>query len=51
MNKLKLTESAMIDLLGGNSKVARMCKVNPTAVIYWKKMASQEGIWCFWQLG
>ena len=43
MSKLKLTETAMIDLLGGNSKVARMCKVAPTAVIYWKKHGIPHG--------
>lgn len=43
MSKLKLTEPAMIDLLGGNSKVARMCKVAPTAVIYWKKHGIPHG--------
>ena len=43
MTKLKLSEPAMIDLLGGNSKVARMCKVAPTAVIYWKKHGIPHG--------
>ena len=43
MNKLKLTETAMIDLLGGNSKVARMCKVSPQTVIYWKKVGIPHG--------
>jgi len=43
MNKLKLSESAMIDLLGGNSKVARMCKVRPQAVIYWKQHGIPHG--------
>ena len=43
MNKLKLSESAMIDLLGGNSKVARMCRVNPSAVIYWRKHGIPHG--------
>ena len=43
MSKLKLTESAMIDLLGGNSKVARMCKVRPQAVIYWKQHGIPHG--------
>jgi DNA-binding transcriptional regulator YdaS (Cro superfamily) len=43
MNKLKLTEPAMIDLLGGNSKVARMCKVRPQAVIYWKEHGIPHG--------
>ena len=43
MDKLKLTENAMIDLLGGNSKVARMCRVNPSAVIYWRKHGIPHG--------
>ena len=43
MSKLKLSESAMIDLLGGNSKVARICKVMPQAVAYWKKAGIPHG--------
>jgi DNA-binding transcriptional regulator YdaS (Cro superfamily) len=34
--KLKLTDSAIIDLLGGTAKVARMCKVDPAAVSNWR---------------
>ena len=34
--KLKLTDSASIDLLGGTAKVARMCKVDPAAVSNWR---------------
>ena len=34
--KLKLTDTAMIDLLGGTAKVARMCKVDPAAVSNWR---------------
>ena len=34
--KLKLTDSALIDLLGGTAKVARMCKVDPAAVSNWR---------------
>jgi DNA-binding transcriptional regulator YdaS (Cro superfamily) len=34
--KLKLTDSAIIDLLGGTAQVARMCKVDPAAVSAWK---------------
>ena len=33
---LKLTDTAIIDLLGGTAKVARMCKVDPAAVSNWK---------------
>ena len=34
--KLKLTDSAIIDLLGGTAKVSRMCKVDPAAVSNWR---------------
>ena len=34
---LKLTDSAIIDLLGGTNAVARMCKVASTAVTQWRK--------------
>jgi DNA-binding transcriptional regulator YdaS (Cro superfamily) len=34
--KLKLTDSAIIDLLGGTAKVARMCKCDPAAVSNWR---------------
>lgn len=34
---LKLTDSAIIDLLGGTNKVAKMCKVASTAVTQWRK--------------
>jgi len=34
--KLKLTDSAIIDLLGGTAKVARMCKVDSAAVSNWR---------------
>jgi DNA-binding transcriptional regulator YdaS (Cro superfamily) len=33
---LKLTDTAIIDLLGGTAKVARMCKVDSAAVSNWK---------------
>jgi DNA-binding transcriptional regulator YdaS (Cro superfamily) len=33
---LKLTDTAIIDLLGGTAKVARMCKVDPAAVSNWR---------------
>ena len=35
--KLKLTDSAIIDLLGGTGKVAQMCEVAPAAVSAWRK--------------
>ena len=34
--KLKLTDSAIIDLLGGTAKVSRMCRVDPAAVSNWR---------------
>jgi len=34
--QLKLTDTAIIDLLGGTAKVARMCKVDSAAVSNWK---------------
>lgn len=34
--KLKLTDSAIIDLLGGTSKVAKMCEIAPAAVSAWR---------------
>ena len=34
--KLKLTDSAIIDLLGGTAKVARMCKCDSAAVSNWR---------------
>ena len=34
--KLRLTDGAIIDLLGGTAKVARMCKVDPAAVSNWR---------------
>jgi DNA-binding transcriptional regulator YdaS (Cro superfamily) len=34
---LKLTDSAIIDLLGGTNAVAKMCKVASTAVTQWRK--------------
>ena len=34
--KLKLTDTAIIDLLGGTNKVAKMCDVAPAAVSQWR---------------
>ena len=34
--KLKLTDTAIIDLLGGTGKVAKMCDVAPAAVSQWR---------------
>ena len=33
---LKLSDTAIIDILGGTAKVARMCKVDPAAVSNWR---------------
>ena len=35
--KLKLTEHALLQLLGGTGKVAKLCEVEPAAVSQWKK--------------
>ena len=35
--KLKLTEHALLQLLGGTTKVAKMCDVEPAAVSQWRK--------------
>lgn len=35
--KLKLTDSAIIDLLGGTTKVAKLADVTPNAVSMWRK--------------
>jgi DNA-binding transcriptional regulator YdaS (Cro superfamily) len=43
MEKLKITESTMIDLLGGTNKVARLCKVASTAVTQWRKNGIPRG--------
>ena len=34
---IKLTEHALLQLLGGTVKVAKMCDVEPAAVSQWKK--------------
>ena len=34
--QLKLTDSAIIDLLGGTARVARMCKCDLAAVSNWR---------------
>lgn len=34
--KLKLTDSQIIDLLGGTAKVSKLCKVSMPAVAQWK---------------
>ena len=35
--KLKLTDSAIIDLLGGTTKVAKLVGISPNAVSMWRK--------------
>ena len=37
MEKLKISESAIIDLMGGTNKVARLCKVASSNVSTWRK--------------
>ena len=34
--QLKLTDSAIIDLLGGTAKVAKMCRIDNAAVSNWR---------------
>ena len=43
MDKLKITESAMIDVLGGTAKVARMCKCDNATVSTWRKRGIPHG--------
>jgi hypothetical protein len=43
MQKLKLTESAMIDCLGGTAKVAKMCKCDNATVSTWRKRGIPHG--------
>lgn len=43
MNKLKLTESAMIDCLGGTAKVAKMCKCDNATVSTWRVRGIPHG--------
>jgi hypothetical protein len=33
---MKLTNSQIVDLLGGTTAVAKLCKVSPPAVAQWK---------------
>ena len=37
MKNLKISESAIIDLLGGTNRVARLCKVASSNVSGWRK--------------
>jgi len=43
MDKIKISESAMIDLLGGTAKVARMCKCDDATVSTWRKRGIPSG--------
>ena len=43
MEKLKLSENAMIDLLGGTAKVAKMCKCDNATVSTWRKRGIPHG--------
>lgn len=40
---LKLTENAMLDLLGGTAKVARLCKCDSATVSTWRKRGIPHG--------
>jgi DNA-binding transcriptional regulator YdaS (Cro superfamily) len=40
---LKLTENAMLDLLGGTAKVAKMCKCDNATVSSWRKRGIPHG--------
>ena len=40
---LKLTENAMLDLLGGTAKVAKMCKCDDATVSSWRKRGIPHG--------
>jgi DNA-binding transcriptional regulator YdaS (Cro superfamily) len=40
---LKITENAMLDLLGGTAKVARMCKCDSATVSTWRKRGIPHG--------
>ena len=41
--KAKLSENAMLDLLGGTAKVARMCKCDNATVSSWRKRGIPHG--------
>ena len=43
MEKLKLTDSAIIDLLVGTAKVAKMCKCDQATVSTWRKRGIAHG--------
>ena len=40
---LKITENAMLDLLGGTAKVAKMCKCDNATVSSWRKRGIPHG--------
>ena len=41
--KTKLTENAMLDLLGGTAKVAKLCKCDNATVSTWRKRGIPYG--------
>lgn len=43
MDKLKISESTMIDILGGTAKVAKMCKCDDATVSTWRKRGIPSG--------
>lgn len=40
---LKLTENAMLNLLGGTAKVAKMCKCDNATISSWRKRGIPHG--------
>lgn len=40
---VKLTENAMLDLLGGTAKVAKLCNVDNATVSTWRKRGIPHG--------
>ena len=40
---MKLSESQLIDLLGGSGKVARLCDVTPASVTHWRTRGIPKG--------
>lgn len=46
-NKLQLSDSQIIDLLGGCTKVAKLCKVSVPAVSMWRKKGIPQSQFVF----
>ena len=43
MDKIKFTDSVIIDMLGGTAKVAKMCKCDQATVSTWRKRGIAHG--------